>query len=79
MRIWDRTEGRSKDVYHTKRMQRVFDVAYTPTSTFVMTASDDGNIRCVRLPHSSPKTLDILILFSNQTLEIQGFRTTRCR
>ncbi|CDZ97903.1 Sof1-like rRNA processing protein (contains WD40 repeats) [Phaffia rhodozyma] len=45
VRIWDRTEGKSKDVYHTKRMQRVMDVAYTPTSTFVMSASDDGNIR----------------------------------
>jgi hypothetical protein len=78
VRIWDRNEGRSKDVYHTKRMQRcvslsldlpldstragpdsvflfflhrVFDVAYTPTSTFVMSASDDGNLRSV-LPSS---------------------------
>lgn len=76
IRIWNRADGRSKDVYHTKRMQRfvvslfpplppfffyqptskkrlllllslhsVMDVAYTPTSTFVMSASDDGNIR----------------------------------
>lgn len=45
IRIWNRTEGKSRDVYHTKRMQRVMDVAYTPTSTFVMSASDDGNIR----------------------------------
>ena len=45
IRTWSRTEGKSKDVYHTKRMQRVMDVAYTPTSTFVMSASDDGNIR----------------------------------
>ncbi|KAJ9097054.1 hypothetical protein QFC20_006296 [Naganishia adeliensis] len=45
VRLWNRDEGRSRDVYHTKRMQRVFDTVYTPTSDFVLSASDDGNIR----------------------------------
>ena len=45
VRLWDRDSGKSRDVYHTKRMQRVFDVAYTPTADFVLTASEDGNVR----------------------------------
>ncbi|ODO10635.1 hypothetical protein I350_01232 [Cryptococcus amylolentus CBS 6273] len=45
IRLWDRESGKSRDVYHTKRMQRVFDVAYTPTADFVLSASDDGNVR----------------------------------
>lgn len=45
VRLWKRDGGRSRDVYHTKRMQRVFDVTYTPTADFVLSASDDGNVR----------------------------------
>ncbi|RXK40623.1 WD repeat and SOF domain-containing protein 1 [Tremella mesenterica] len=45
IRLWNRESGKSRDVYHTKRMQRVFDVAYTPTADFVLSASDDGNVR----------------------------------
>lgn len=63
VRLWNRDAGKSRDVYHTKRMQRyvpskphllflavadafsVFDVTYTPTADFVLTASDDGNVR----------------------------------
>ncbi|BEI95176.1 hypothetical protein CcaverHIS631_0101250 [Cutaneotrichosporon cavernicola] len=45
VRLWKRDTGKSRDVYHTKRMQRVFDVTYTPTADFVLSASDDGNVR----------------------------------
>ncbi|WWD20645.1 hypothetical protein CI109_105121 [Kwoniella shandongensis] len=45
VRLWNRESGKSRDVYHTKRMQRVFDVTYTPTADFVLSASDDGNVR----------------------------------
>ncbi|WVQ86048.1 hypothetical protein IAT38_008216 [Cryptococcus sp. DSM 104549] len=45
VRLWDRESGKSRDVYHTKRMQRVFDVTYTPTADYVLSASDDGNVR----------------------------------
>ncbi|WVN89856.1 uncharacterized protein L203_105086 [Cryptococcus depauperatus CBS 7841] len=45
IRLWDRESGKSRDVYHTKRMQRVFDVTYTPTADFIVSASDDGNVR----------------------------------
>ena len=35
----------ARDVYHTKRMQRVFCVGYTPDHKYVLSGSDDTNIR----------------------------------
>lgn len=37
--------GFSRDIYHTKRMQRVFTVNYTMDNTYVISGSDDTNIR----------------------------------
>lgn len=37
--------GVARDVYHTKRMQRVFTVNYTMDNTYVISGSDDTNIR----------------------------------
>lgn len=48
VRLWSRTKGHSRDIYHTKRMQRVFSVKFTPDSKFVLSGSDDGNIRLWR-------------------------------
>jgi WD repeat and SOF domain-containing protein 1 len=48
IRLWNRSTGHSRDVYHTKRMQRVFCAAYTPDSKYVLSGSDDGNIRLWR-------------------------------
>ena len=48
VRIWDRASGHSKDIYHTKRMQRVFSAKFTPDSHYVLSGSDDGNIRLWR-------------------------------
>ncbi|KAL8830568.1 MAG: hypothetical protein Q9170_005686 [Blastenia crenularia] len=48
VRLWDRAAGHSKDIYHTKRMQRVFSTLYTPDSKYVLSGSDDGNIRLWR-------------------------------
>lgn len=46
MRIFNiQGTGSSRDVYHTKRMQRVFCVEYTRDSQFVLSGSDDGNVR----------------------------------
>ena len=46
VRLWDVGKGaRSRDVYHTKRMQKVFSVAYTLDARFVLSGSDDGNVR----------------------------------
>jgi len=48
IRLWNRDRGHSRDVYHTKRMQRVFSTRFTPDNNFVLSGSDDGNIRLWR-------------------------------
>lgn len=37
--------GRSREVYHTSRMQRVFSVRFTPDARFIVSGSDDANVR----------------------------------
>ncbi|KAI1977673.1 Protein sof1 [Ophidiomyces ophidiicola] len=53
VRLWNRSNGHSRDIYHTKRMQRVFSVKFTPDSKYVLSGSDDGNIRLWRAEASS--------------------------
>lgn len=48
VRLWSRKSGHSRDIYHTKRMQRVFSAKFTPDSRYVISGSDDGNIRLWR-------------------------------
>jgi WD repeat and SOF domain-containing protein 1 len=48
IRLWNRDKGHSRDVYHTKRMQRVFSCVWTPDNSYVLSGSDDGNIRLWR-------------------------------
>lgn len=45
MRVFCSRSGHSRDVYHTKRMQRLFCVKYSMDSNYVLSGSDDGNIR----------------------------------
>eukprot|EP00116_Pleurobrachia_bachei_P001438 sb/3461700/ len=45
VRIFPVGKGRSKEVYHTKRMQRVFCTHYSADSKFILTGSDETNIR----------------------------------
>lgn len=47
MRIFDvqKGGGTARDVYHAQRMQRVFCVEYTRDTQFVLSGSDDGNVR----------------------------------
>ena len=49
IRIFNATSSNytSRDVYHTKRMQRVFDVKFSLDSKFVLSSSDDYIIRIV--------------------------------
>lgn len=35
----------SRDVYHTMRMQRVWSVAYSADANYLLSGSDDGNVR----------------------------------
>lgn len=45
LRIFNSREGTSRDVYHTRRMQRLFCVRYSMDASYVLSGSDDGNIR----------------------------------
>lgn len=45
IRIFPVDRGQSREVYHTKRMQRVFCVRYSLDTSYVLSASDDTNIR----------------------------------
>ncbi|GAA5952370.1 hypothetical protein JCM3765_001953 [Sporobolomyces pararoseus] len=45
VRLWSNHQGSSRDIYHTKRMQRVFSTLYTLDTRFVLSGSDDGNLR----------------------------------
>ena len=61
VRIFDAQAGRSKQCYHGKRMQRVFTVDYTADSKFILSGSDDANVRIwksdasARLARSNPR------------------------
>jgi len=44
IRIWP-LENKSREVYHTSRMQRIFCVKYSQDSKYVLSGSDDTNIR----------------------------------
>ncbi len=48
VRIWNARQGRSRDIYHTKRMQRVFSTTFSADSGYVLSGSDDGAIRLWR-------------------------------
>ena len=52
IRLWNRSGGHSRDIYHTKRMQRVFSAKFTPDSKYILSGSDDGNIRLWRAQSS---------------------------
>lgn len=45
LRIFKTGGGHSREVYHTKRMQRVFASLFSGDATFVFSGSDDMNVR----------------------------------
>ena len=48
LRIWPHkhgSHGRSREEYHTKRMGRLFCVLYSLDARFVLSGSDDSNVR----------------------------------
>lgn len=45
VRIWQVGQGHSPEIYHTKRMQRVTSTLFTTDARFVLSGSDDGNVR----------------------------------
>lgn len=67
IRLWNRAGGHSRDIYHTKRMQRVFAATFTPDSQYVLSGSDDGNVRLWRA-HASSRS-NVLSARQRQSLE----------
>lgn len=53
VRLWQRNRGHSRDIYHTKRMQRVMSTTWSADAKYVLTGSDDGNVRIWRANASS--------------------------
>ena len=45
LRIFESRAGRSREVYHTKRMQRIFCVKWSSDNSYVLSGSDETNIR----------------------------------
>lgn len=60
LRLWSTSDttlhkkGRSIDVYHTKRMQRIFASLYSCDSQYVLSGSDDGALRIWKAVASQP-------------------------
>ena len=48
VRLFPAAGGRSREVYYTKRMQRVFAVHYSADAKYVLSGSDDANVRVWR-------------------------------
>ena len=57
VRIFRADSGRSREVYHTKRMQRVFSVQVSSDAKFLLSGSEDTNVRLWKMEAS--KTLAI--------------------
>lgn len=45
VRIFGKADWQSREVYHTKRMQRVSCVRYSGDASYIVTASEEGNAR----------------------------------
>lgn len=45
IRIFPYNGGRSREVYHTKRMQQVNSVIYSMDSKYIISGSEDTNVR----------------------------------
>jgi DDB1- and CUL4-associated factor 13 len=53
VRLWSRERGHSRDIYHTRRMQRVFSCAWSADNSYVLSGSDDGDVRLWRAQASA--------------------------
>lgn len=54
IRVFDYDQGRSKEVYHAKRMQVVTSVLYTMDSHYILSGSEDMNVRVWKSQASRP-------------------------
>ena len=54
IRIFNINEGFSRECYHDKRMQKVYSVLYTMDDKYVLSGSDDTNIRVWKAVANDP-------------------------
>jgi len=54
IRIFPYNEGRSREVYHTKRMQQVNAILYSQDARYIVSASEDTNLRIWKAHASDP-------------------------
>jgi DDB1- and CUL4-associated factor 13 len=54
VRIFRVDNSRSREVYHTSRMQRVFSVRFTGDAKYIVSGSDDANVRIWKARASEP-------------------------
>lgn len=54
LRIFESNQTHSREVYHTKRMQRIFSVKFSGDGRFIFCGSDDTNIRIWKAQASQP-------------------------
>eukprot|EP00767_Chilomastix_cuspidata_P008415 gnl/Chilomastix_cuspidata/966.p1 GENE.gnl/Chilomastix_cuspidata/966~~gnl/Chilomastix_cuspidata/966.p1 ORF type:complete len:462 (-),score=227.66 gnl/Chilomastix_cuspidata/966:821-2206(-) len=54
VRIFPTTRGTSRDVYSARRMSKVFAVRYTTDTRFVLSGSDDANVRLWKAVADAP-------------------------
>ncbi|KAK9844406.1 hypothetical protein WJX74_002087 [Apatococcus lobatus] len=54
VRMFSYNGGHSKEVFHTKRMQRVFSVRFSADGSYVFSGSDDMNVRIWKADASAP-------------------------
>eukprot|EP01156_Anaeramoeba_ignava_P004050 Anaeramoba_ignava/a226530_12.p1 GENE.a226530_12~~a226530_12.p1 ORF type:complete len:396 (-),score=108.72 a226530_12:105-1292(-) len=69
IRIFGYDSGRSKEVYHTRRMQKIFTVRYSMDAKFIFSGSDDANIRIWKARKSEP-----LIVTSRREVQSMRYR-----
>ena len=57
IRIFGYNDGRSREVYHTKRMQQIGAILYSMDNKYVVSGSEDTNIRIWKAKASDPMTV----------------------
>jgi len=70
LRIWQEGQGTHPEVYHTKRMQRVLSTAFTADARFVLSGSDDGNVRVWKA--NASEKLGIVTARERSAIEYRG-------
>ncbi|KAI0268055.1 WD40 repeat-like protein [Russula aff. rugulosa BPL654] len=70
LRIWQEGHGTHPEVYHTKRMQRVLATAYTADARFMLSGSDDGNVRVWKA--NASEKLGIVTARERSTIEYRN-------